>query len=62
MFNILLYFQIDFLLLKCKHLEKTKYITANDFFSINYAMLFNVNIIFITYKEKINDYPKEWFR
>lgn len=36
--------QLELLLLKLQHMEKTKYITANDFFPINYTMLFNVNL------------------
>lgn len=34
--------QLELLLLKLQHMEKTKYISANDFFPINYTMLFNV--------------------
>lgn len=36
-------FQFDMFNLKLQHMEKSKYITANDFFPINYSMLFNVS-------------------
>lgn len=36
-------FQLDLLYLKLQHMEKSKFITANDFFPINYAMLYNVS-------------------
>lgn len=38
-------FQLDMLYLKLQHMEKAKFITANDFFPINYAMLYNVSVI-----------------
>lgn len=42
------YFQLDLLFLKLQHMEKTKYITANDFFPINYAMLYNVSSVCVS--------------
>lgn len=36
-------FQMELFFLKLQHMEKTKYITANDFFPINYSMLYNVS-------------------
>lgn len=43
--QILVSFQLDLLYLKLQHMEKSKFITANDFFPINYAMLYNVSEI-----------------
>lgn len=40
--------QLDLLYLKLQHMEKTKFITANDFFPINYAMLYNVSALLDT--------------
>ncbi|XP_037050756.1 uncharacterized protein LOC119084796 [Bradysia coprophila] len=40
---------LDLLFLKLQHMEKTKYITANDFFPINYAMLYNMGAAIVTH-------------
>lgn len=37
--------QFDMFNLKLMHLERCKYVTANDFFSINYSSMFGVSYV-----------------
>lgn len=38
-------FQLDSFTLKLQHMKRRQYLTANDFFPMNYAMLFSVKLV-----------------
>lgn len=42
--------QFDMFTLKLMHMERCKYITANDFFDVNYSSMFNVSVADFTFR------------